>query len=38
MDFRWDADYRLKYDEGAATEALIVATDFNSKIRELIGK
>jgi uncharacterized protein (UPF0332 family) len=36
-DFRWDADYGLKYDENTANEVISVAADFNNKMKELIG-
>lgn len=37
MDFRWDADYGLKYDKNTADEAVTVASDFNKIMKELIG-
>ncbi len=36
-DFRWDADYGLKYDESTANEVLQVAVDFDKKMKELTG-
>ena len=36
LDFRWDADYGLKYDENTANEVLTVASDFNNRMKELI--
>ena len=36
-DFRWDADYGLKYDETTAGEVLQIATEFDEKMKELVG-
>lgn len=37
LDLRWDADYGLKYDKNTANEVINVATDFNNKMKELVG-
>ncbi|MDI6896742.1 HEPN domain-containing protein [Methanocella conradii] len=37
LEFRWDADYGLKYDENTANEVINVASDFNEKMKNLIG-